>query len=55
MGDFSLPNLDVEQDLIPSDHFVVNFSLTTKFLNKTVPRSVFNYKRANWVGLKWRY
>jgi hypothetical protein len=46
-------NVYVEEDSFPSDHFLINFSLDTMIkLTPEPPRSVFNYKRADWAGLR---
>jgi hypothetical protein len=48
----SIEDIFVEKDAFPSDHFVLNFSLQYPHLNNTAKRRVFNYKKANWTGLK---
>ncbi len=43
----------IETDSFDSDHYIINFSLNIKHqLPKSEPRFVFNYKRADWEGLK---
>ena len=41
-----------EEDVFSSDHFIINFTLTYPCKVKQSSRSVFNFKKANWQGLK---
>ena len=48
-----LSNINVETDIFPSDHHIIKFTLraSTEKLQK-VPRVVYNYRKANWDGLR---
>lgn len=45
-------NIDAEEDAFPSDHFLINFTMDFKATLDKAPRSVFNYKKADWDGLR---
>lgn len=45
-------NIYPEEDQFPSDHFLINFSLSPPEGTHKPPRTVFNYKRANWTEFK---
>lgn len=41
------------EDIFPSDHFVVHFALKAKLTcRKKLTRTVLNYRKANWLGLR---
>ena len=42
----------VEEGSFPSDHFLINFSRKAKYDKRKINRTVFNFKKANWQGLK---
>ena len=41
-----------EENAFPSDHFLINFSLSSPKILHKPPKTVFNYKKANWIDLK---
>ena len=46
-------NINLEKDIFPSDHYVVNFTLRASIEKRQeVPRVVYNYRKANWDGLR---
>lgn len=47
-------NISTEDDIFSSDHFLVNFTMiiSPSILFSKCNRSVFNYKRADWMNLK---
>ena len=45
--------ISVEQDLFPSDHYVINFGIISDLhQSQKTTRTVYNYHKANWSGLK---
>ena len=48
----SFSDIFSEENTFPSDHFLINFSLSSPEILHKPPRSVFNYKKANWLDLK---
>ena len=46
-------NISVEKYLFSSDHYLINFSIKTdRKPDDKVPRKVYNYKKADWNGLR---
>ena len=46
-------NINVEKDVYPSDHYLVNFTLRVSIDKiQKVPRIVYNYRKADWNGLR---
>jgi hypothetical protein len=45
-------NITIEADSYPSDHFLIKFSLDSVISCKKATRYVFNFKKANWQGVK---
>ena len=45
--------ISVEQDLFPSDHYVINFGIISDLhKSQKTTRTIYNYHKANWSGLK---
>ena len=48
-----ITDIDVEQDLFPSDHYLINFSIKASSLkNNKLTRSVFDYRNVDWTKVK---
>jgi hypothetical protein len=47
-----ISQISTEHDIYPSDHSLINFCLEDAVRVTKLPRSVFNYKKADWTGLK---
>ena len=46
-----ITDIDVEQALFPSDHYLNNFSIKASGLkNNKLTRSVFDYRNVDWTG-----
>ena len=46
-------NINTEEELFPSDHFVINFGLVGDLRKSSkISRTVYNYRKADWQGLK---
>ena len=46
-------NISVEKDIFPSDHYLINFNIHVTLLQpEKVSRIVYNYRKADWIGLR---